>query len=105
MLTSLRNPPWLPFRKGGCEKIEIGDKNDSPVVQGTGKFAPPKSAAKRKLLRGHSPGFRKQTIAALSKLIRIHKDLPDGACEVEPTPGNEKTSASFWQANFPGPWT
>jgi hypothetical protein len=29
-----------------CEKIEIGDENALSVVQGTGKFAPPKSAGK-----------------------------------------------------------
>jgi hypothetical protein len=38
--------PQPPLAKGRCEKIEMGDENASIVVQGTGKFALPKSAGK-----------------------------------------------------------
>jgi hypothetical protein len=37
------NPPSPLFIKGSFEKIQIGNRKTSLVVQGTGKFAPPKS--------------------------------------------------------------
>jgi len=32
-------------------------------------------------------------------------DWPSGIAEIKSTAGNKESAASFWQANFSGPWT
>jgi hypothetical protein len=57
------NPPNPLLSKGSFEKIQIGKGKASPVGQGMGKFAPPKSAGYTFSPKS-PPDFRKGTQAS-----------------------------------------
>jgi len=86
------------------KKFRFASKPAFLVVQGTGKFAPPKSAGK-KVGQKDSPDFRKETLTTWSNLTKGHRNLSDGREEVESPASKEGITASFWPANFFGPWT
>jgi hypothetical protein len=56
----------MSFKRGSCEKIQTGIGKAILVVQGTGKFAPPKSAGHFRPQKGSSD-FLKGTPATWIK--------------------------------------
>ena len=86
------------------KKFKSAAKSAFLVVQGTEKFAPPKSVGKKDGPKD-SLNFRKGTLTAWGKFRKVHKNLPEGAEEVESPVSQEGITASFWPADFSGPWT
>src|SRR4030043_1715857 len=52
-----------------------------------------------------NPALREGTPATWNKTMYIHRVWPLGLTEVNSPAGNKESTASFWQANFSGPWT
>jgi len=91
--------------RGRCEKIRVDNEIGFPRCPGDGKICAAKIGGTRKPVGRGSPGFRKGTRANWGQVTQVHKNLPKGAAKVESPARKEEITASFWQANFSGPWT
>jgi len=84
--------------------MRVADEISFVRCQGDGKIRAAKIGGKR-MIPNDLPAFREGTQATWNKMRWIAKDWPSGLTEVKSTAGNRDSAASFWPANFSGPWT
>jgi len=90
--------------RGSCEKIQLTGEISFSRCPGDGIIRAAKIGGTG-MIPNRYPAFREETPATWNKTMWIHRDWPSGLTEVDSPAGNKESTASFWQANFSGPWT